>query len=298
MKLSIVIPNYNGRQLLESNFSKVISFVKNLKPGDAEIIIVDDCSRDDSISFLQQNYQKEIRLIKHTQNRGFSSAVNTGVRAANGEFIFLLNNDAYPKNNFFYNILDLFEDKKVFAISLNEENGFGPASAKFENGFVELVNRKPVKGIEKSFFVSGGSGIFRKSIWKELGGLDEKLFSPYYWEDLDICYRAMKRGYVNLWDPNSKVVHNHESTISKLNRNKVNLIRERNQILFIWKNISSSSYIKKHIGGVFSRISAHPGYLKVLVLAIVKVLAVLKLRRKEMKETTVSDEAIFAMFKS
>ena len=77
--------------------------------------------------------------------------------------------------------------------------------------------------------------------------MDEKLLSPFYWEDIDLCYRAAKRGYINLWEPRGKVVHKHESTISKFPKIYVARVKERNQLLMLWKNIHSKNLIKKHI---------------------------------------------------
>jgi GT2 family glycosyltransferase len=130
----------------------------------------------------------------------------------------------------------------------------------------------------------------------KLGGMDEKLFTPYYWEDLDLSYRAMKRGFRLLWEPKAVVNHNHESTISKLSKRKVLRIQERNELLFIWKNITSVNLFRKHMAGLLRRIFKGPGYLLIIILAICKLQIVLKERKREKKESKVSDEAIFAGF--
>ena len=152
------------------------------------------------------------------------------------------------------------------------------------------------KSVHQSFYVSGGSGVFRKSIWQELGGMDEKLLSPFYWEDIDLCYRATKRGYINLWEPNGKVVHQHESTISKFPKKYVARVKERNQLLMLWKNIHSRNLIKKHLLGLISRSFKHPGYIRIIIMALGRFSIMLKARTKEIKESKVSDETIFAQF--
>ncbi len=130
----------------------------------------------------------------------------------------------------------------------------------------------------------------------KLGGMDEVLLSPFYWEDLDLCYRAAKRGWLLLWEPSGKVVHKHESTISQLPKKYVDRIRERNQLLFIWKNLSSPILFRKHIVGLLKRVSSHPGYIRILFMALLRLRPALKARRKEKKESKISDEAIFARF--
>ncbi len=295
MKVSIVIPNYNGKYLLENNLPSVLTASKNLKNNISEIIIVDDASTDDSVHFLNSQFKNEIKLIKHTKNRGFSSAVNTGVRATSGDIILLLNSDVTPSETFLENLNEYFVDPKVFAVSLHEK-GYGAAKGSFKNGFIEIGSKIESKKQEHSFYVSGGSGLFRKSIWQELGGMDEKLLSPFYWEDIDLCFRAAKRGYINLWDPESDVIHIHESTISKLPKKYSDRIKERNQLLMLWKNIQSKTLIKKHIAGLLRRILETPGYLLIVLMAFYKIGLVLKAKRKEVKECIVSDEAVFSIY--
>lgn len=294
MKVSVVIPNFNGRKLLEKNLPSVLGAFKNKVNNIIEIIVVDDGSTDDSISFLKKNYT-DIKLIKHTKNRGFSKAVNTGVRSSKGDLILLLNNDVKPSRDFLKSVVAHFDDKKVFAVSLHEQ-GYGYAVGYFENGYIQIGMGKEDSNVHDSFYVSGGSGIFRKSIWKELSGMDETLLSPFYWEDIDICYRALKRGYKCFWEPKAKVVHDHESTVLKLSKRKVLKIKERNHLLVIWKNLQSVSLLKKHISGIFKRIIKGPGYLMVVLMALSKISIVLKLRKKEIKESSVSDEVILARF--
>lgn len=295
MKSSIVIPNYNGKELLEKNLPAVINAFENKKNNIIEVIIVDDGSSDDSVNFINQKYKGVVKLIKHTKNRGFATSVNTGVRATKGDLIVLLNSDVSPSVNFLEDMSELFEDKNVFAVSLHEK-GYGGAKGNFIDGFVEIGMKKESTKIEKSFYVSGGSGVFRKSIWQDLSGMDERLLSPFYWEDIDLCYRAIKRGYSCLWSPDSDVVHNHESTISKLPKKYVARIRERNQLLLIWKNITSRSMFLKHINFMLKRAFAHPGYFIIIFMALGKISEVLRLRKREIKESKVSDEAVFSIY--
>ena len=133
-------------------------------------------------------------------------------------------------------------------------------------------------------------------MWQALGGMDEKLLSPFYWEDIDICFRAAKRGLVNLWNPDGNVVHNHESTSSKLSKKYVNNIKERNQLLMLWKNIHSKSLMRKHLQSLLLRVLRSPGYLKIVGMALLRFGQVLKARRKEIKECVVSDEAVFQKY--
>lgn len=294
--VSIVIPNWNGRELLEKQIPFVIAAKRFEESNVREIIVVDDKSSDDSVDFLKNNFAGDVAIIRHTVNRGFSATVNTGVRTARGEFIVLLNTDAVPEKDFLRAAIPLFRDKDVFAISFHEK-GYGPARGSFKDGFVAHEPLVEDTKVQKTFWVSGGSGVFRRSLWMKIGGLDEKLFSPFYWEDVDLSYRAMKRGYKLLWDTNARIFHSHEGTVKKLPPKFTQGVRERNQLLFIWKNITSPNLFRKHLVGLLARIARHPGYIRVFFNALFYIRAVLAARSKEKKEAKISDEAILARFK-
>lgn len=293
--VSVVIPNLNGEKLLSKNLPFLLKAKKNLNNKIEEIIIVDDGSWDNSTSLLRDNFP-EVKLIKHRINRGFSASVNTGVRAAKGNLILLLNVDVVPSEDFLETTLSHFRNNKVFAVSLHEE-GYGWAKGQFLDGYIELSMGEENGESHQSFYVSGGSGVFRRSVWMELGGMDEKLLSPFYWEDIDLCYRAAKRGYLNIWEPKGIVVHKHESTIGKFPKEYVARIRERNQLLMLWKNITSPNLIQKHIVGLFARLIHHPGYIRIVFMALARLGTAIEKHKKEVKESKISDEIVFSRFK-
>jgi GT2 family glycosyltransferase len=280
---------------LGKNLPTLLSAKENPENRIAEIIVVDDGSWDGSVKFLINNYP-QVKLIKHKVNRGFSASVNTGVRMAKGDLVALLNTDVVPSKDFLTSVFKHFDNEKIFAVSLHE-SGYGCAKGSFSKGYIELSMGPESVEAQPSFYVSGGSGVFRRSIWMELGGMDEKLLSPFYWEDIDLCFRAEKRGYINLWDPDGHVVHNHESTIGKFPKSYVQRIRERNQLLVIWKNIHSPSLIRNHFTGMFRRALRHPGYLRIIFMALAKLRIVSKERRKEKKLSKLSDETVFMRHK-
>lgn len=291
MKISVVIPVWNGREFLEKNLPLLFTAADNSENRILEIIAVDDKSTDSSLEFLEAQKSK-IRLIRHRENRGFSAAVNTGVRSAKGKLVCLLNQDVTVSKNFLKRVHHHFRDSKVFAVSLHEA-GYGYAVGKFKKGFI-IHEPRQSREVAETFWVNGGSGVFRRDLWMELRGMDEALFSPFYWEDIDLSYRALKRGYKLLWEPKAKVEHKHASAIRKLKKRWVRRIQERNQLLFIWKNLTSPNLFRRHIRGLAGRILRHPGYGLIFLMALSKIRVVRKLRRREKKETKISDEAIFS----
>lgn len=296
INVSVVIPNYNGADLLRKYLPSVINASKNKRNRIKEIIIVDDASSDESVGFVKDAFP-EVILVRHKVNRGFSSTVNTGVRTAKCKLVCLLNTDVSVSENFLESVLEHFKNKIVFGVSLHEK-GYGWARGKFRDGFVVHEPGEESKNTKRSFWVSGGSGVFRRDVWHQLKGLDEELLNPFYWEDIDLCYRAQKRGYICLWEPRAKVLHQHESTVSKVTKiKKRRRIQERNQLIFIWKNITSDILFRKHMAGLFSKLLKYPGYFRILMMALPRLFIILKRRKMEKKESTVSDESIFQQFK-
>jgi GT2 family glycosyltransferase len=293
--VSVVIPSYNGLDLLSKNLPLVLKAAEHKGNQILEVIVVNDGSVDQSVDFIKQNFP-QVKVVSHKKNRGFSSAVNTGVRSSKGSLIALINNDVAPSENFLVKALGHFSDAKVFAVSFHED-GYSWAEGSFKDGFVSHGSGQNTKDVHRTLWVSGGSGIFRRDLWVKLGGMDEKLFSPYYWEDIDLGYRALKRGYELLWEPDSLVFHRHESTVSRLPKKKVQRIQERNQLIFIWKNITSANLFRKHVVGLAKRVVTHPGYLLIVASALFRLGSISKPRRRERKECKISDEAIFASFR-
>lgn len=245
MKISVVIPNYNGKKLLEKNLPAVLSAVK-----EAEIIVVDDASTDGSCEFLKENYPL-VRIIARKKNEGFASSVNSGVKEAKGDLILLLNSDVAPQEDFLHSLLPHFRDEKVFGVGCLQYSGewkgqtiHGRGIGKFERGF--LIHAPGATDKKNTLWVFGGAGVFRKSIWEKLGGMNEA-YSPFYWEDLDLSYRALKAGYKLVFEPKSIVHHEQGMSIqTTYSSNDVKTIAYRNQILFVWLNITDYSWIFLH----------------------------------------------------
>jgi len=278
---SIIIPNYNGFELLEKNMPYVLKAFNNKNNRISELVVVDDGSTDVSSKFIKKFYP-QVRLIQHKINRGFSAAVNTGVRSTKSSLIVLLNNDVVPSSDFLEDAHGLFIDEKVFAVSFHEK-GYGWAKGKFEYGFINHGQGSESKKPHITFWANGGSGAFRRDYWMKLGGMDEKLLSPFYWEDVDLSYRAMKRGWSIYWEPKAKVVHEHESTTGKIPLKYRQRIQERNQLIFIWKNITSWNLFRKHMVGLLRRLIKHPGYIRIILMSVLKLRNIYKARKKEIK---------------
>lgn len=296
MNVTVVIPVWNGEYLLRKNIDALINAKKNSRNSIHEIIVVDDASDDGSVEFLK-SYKDDIKVIKHTKNRGFATSVNRGFSYAKTPLVCLLNQDIIVTENFLDKVIRHFKDKKVFAVSLHEM-GYGPFMGFFVKGFFGFSNLEEFDKPVETMWASGSSAVFRRKIWRKLNGLDEVLFHPFYWEDVDISYRAQKRGYEIIWESSAHVVHNHKSVINEEFFSTKNLIKikERNYLLFTWKNITSTKLFREHIFELLKRVISKPTYLPIVLDALKKIKDVRRLRKRERKFSTVSDEAVYAKF--
>lgn len=290
MKFSIIIPNWNGQKLLEKNLPAVLATNAD------KIIIVDNGSTDNSLQSINSLKSSKIKVVKNKNNLGFARAVNQGVEAAKGEIVVLLNNDVVPEKDFLKLLVDDFKNPKVFAVSLNEPQ-WSWAKGKWFKGFIEHEPGPKTKNSHLSFWASGGSGAFRRNIWLKLGGFDE-LYEPFYWEDIDLSYRAWKRGYKIIWEPKSVVHHQHESTIgSHFSKNYIDFVSQRNQILFIWKNITSFKMLFEHKMALGKRLLTQPKYWRPYLAALSKLFLIFPRWFKGKIQSRVSDREIFNQFK-
>ena len=260
MNLSIIIPNYNGEKLLKKNLPKVLEAFRDYKEGRVEIIIPDDPSTDNSRQVIRnfiENIKEKHVIGKTVENRskkeaGFSKNINRGVVLSTGDILILLNSDVTPEKDFLDPLLKHFSDEKVFAVGCLDqsiEGGKvvfrGRGIGRWQRGF--LIHKAGKLDKKNTLWVSGGSSAFRKSIWIRLRGLDP-LYNPFYWEDIDLSYRALKSGYKVLFEPKSAVTHEHEKGAiqSKFKPSKIRRIAYRNQFLFVWKNIVQGRLIFSH----------------------------------------------------
>lgn len=283
---SAVIPNYNGAKLLAQNLPKV------LNNGIDEVIVVDDGSTDGSPQVLQKF--KEVKVIRNDKNLGFVKSVNKGVKSAKGDIIVLLNSDVAPSKDFLKPVLPYFKNEKVFAVNFSEPQ-FSWAKATFANGFIVHSPGPRGEAPRISFWASGGSAAYSRQKWQELGGMD-RLFHPFYWEDIDLSYRAAKRGWGIWWEPASIVHHAHGGTIEKyFSKNYIEYISARNQLIFIWKNITSQKMSAEHRKALLKKL-LQGQMIRPFFGALVKLPEIFAKRKNGERFAKLTDEEIFAKF--
>lgn len=244
MQVDIIIPNYNGLHLLARYVPVVINCCI------ANLVIVDDASTDDSVDRLNKQFP-QVEVITRDHNAGFSAAVNDGIKRTSGDIVVLLNNDIEVTPGFLDPILPLFEDETVFAASpqiiLPSKGGLdeGANTGFWRHGMFYTGQRQGIQTVTPVLYTTGCAAVYRRSMLEQLGGFDEA-YSPFYWEDADLGYRAWKRGWKSLYQPDSTVYHQHSASISRLKKGLVDSVKARNGLFFIWRNIEDQSLLKAH----------------------------------------------------
>lgn len=220
MKLSVVILNYNVRFFLEQC---IISVERAIKGLDAEIIVADNDSRDGSCEMVERRFP-HVKLIKNTDNLGFSKANNLAVAKAKGEYVCILNPDTAVSEDTFMNCINFAEqtpDLGAIGTYLIDGTGnFLPESKRnlptprrsllkmlgFTKGksgyYARSITPEARGGVE---ILVGAFMFMRRSVYNKVGGFDEDYFM--YGEDIDLSYKLMKASLTNHYLGDQLVLH-------------------------------------------------------------------------------------------
>ena len=298
MRIDIVIPNYNGADLIEKNLPVLIKHIAKYNIG--EVIISDDGSEEQNynraeefINKIKKEPQRKIKLIRNQKNAGFSSNVDKGVEEAKSELILLINTDVTVQENFLDAVLQEFEiDENLFGVGLMDESIEndktvlrGRGIAHWKKGF--LLHSRGEVDKSDTFWVSGGSSVVRRELFEKLGGFDD-LYDPFYWEDIDLSYRARKAGYHLRFENRSIVEHYHSKGAIKryYTPSQVKKIAYRNQFIFVWKNITDLSLILSHLFWLpyhllVALVHLDTAFMLGFTLAAFRLPAIIKKRKKQ-----------------
>jgi len=256
MKLSIIIVNYNVRHFLEQCLTSVYKAIPNIE---AEVFVVDNDSRDDSVAMVAEKFP-QVHLIANKDNPGFSKANNQAIRISKGEYVLLLNPDTVVEEDSFekcITFMDAHPDAGGLGVKMIDGNGiflpeskrglptpavsfykiFGlsslfPNSKKFAKYHLRYLKEDETNEID---VLSGAYMWMRKSTLDKVGLLDETFFM--YGEDIDLSYRIQLGGYKNYYFPKTKIIHYKGESTKKGNINYV----------FVFYN-AMIIFSKKHFG--------------------------------------------------
>lgn len=241
MTVTVIIPSYNGRALLEVCLPSVER--QTLPAG--EVIVVDNGSTDDTVCGLRRRWPG-VRVMALARNEGFAHAVNVGVRAAAGTHVFLLNNDVELHPDCLrHATAALAGDARAFAVQAkmlryherhllddigDEYTLFGWA---YQDGHGLPDTGGPA--VREVFSVCAGAALYDKAVLEELGGFDERYFG--YIEDVDVGFRARNRGRRSLSCAAAVAYHVGSATTGGRHNDFKIRLSARNNVWTQWKNL-------------------------------------------------------------
>jgi GT2 family glycosyltransferase len=248
---TLIIVNYNGRELLERSVPAALAAARHA--GEQAVAVADDGSTDGSIRYLATVHPEvEVMAFPH---RGFGHTCNAAVAAAGTEAIVLLNSDVVVSQDFLPPLLDdLAPD--VFAVGCKFVNRDGSltdalgnrTSCQWRRGMLYIHHETDPNLLTETcpqLYANGAGMTFLRERWLALGGFD-RLYRPFYWEDVDLGYRAWGRGWRVLYEPKSVVFHEQGRTIQRARtRERIELMSAKNAVLFTWKNLLDPALLRR-----------------------------------------------------
>jgi GT2 family glycosyltransferase len=245
LSTTAIIPVYKKLELFHDSFKNNRKHLEN-----ARVLIINDDPQSDLPNDAKLLDVSNTIFIRNSKNLGFAKTVNKAVASVETDLIMLLNSDVFLLDSSWQKAIECFQkNPKLFAISFAQDDGSGKITGRnrlyFKSGLFhhsslqyEPNSELGTRNLEllSTAWAEGGSAIFRKSMWDKLGGFDEN-FSPFYWEDVDLSFRARECAWEVLFSPGIKVIHKHESTIrSFYDGAKVNEIAYSHQLYFTKKH--------------------------------------------------------------
>ena len=266
-KIAVLVTTFNGLDLLQKHLPEVIKH----SPEAQTILVADDCSDDDTASYISQLAKKHPKLhyLRQKTNQRFAINSNLGVsRLKDHRYCLLLNNDIRPQPNYISkSVRHFLTHPKLLGVSLSEIVRENWARLLWKSGYLQYQGVTPTDSRPHiNGWISGGSSIIDIAVFRRLGGFDP-IYSPFYSEDVDLGYRAWKSGYQCLYDPQSQVHHYHASTNNRFSRHFLDYVKERNRLLTVWRNITDPAMLFSHRLTLISRVLTGPNYLKIILAA-------------------------------
>ncbi len=245
-RVTVVIPNWNTREFL----GPCLRSLRRQTFRDFETVVVDSASTDGSVGFVEESFP-EVRTICLPENRGFSGAVNAGIRASAAELVVLLNNDTeqdpqwlerlvdaadrHPEAGLFASKLVDFEDRRVLD---GAGDALRPSGFPYRLGHGE-VDRGQFDREEFVFGACAAAALYRRSVFGDVGLFDEDFFA--YCEDADLGFRAQLAGHRCLYVPGSVVYHVGSVSTGGKRSATATRLGARNSVSLLVKNLPLSA---------------------------------------------------------
>lgn len=247
---AVVILNWNGKYFLEKFLPNLIKCTE-----EAEIIVIDNCSTDNSVDFVKQNFPI-IKIIQNAKNFGYAGGYNQGLKEVKAKYFVLLNSDIEVTENWLAPMINVMESNSDIAVlqpkilDYNNKHLFEYAGG--SGGFIDFLGFPFCRGrifnsIETDnnqydnqleiFWASGSCMMVKSEIFNLLNGLDDDFFA--HMEEIDFCWRVQTLGYKIKVVPESTVYHIGGGTLPKSSPKKT-FLNFRNNYIMLLKNLPSN----------------------------------------------------------
>lgn len=244
-RLSVVILNWNGRHHLEHYLPSVVAYTT----GDAEVVVADNGSTDDSLVWLRATYPN-LRIIGLDRNYGFAGGYNRAIREVESEYVLLLNSDVEVTRGWWQPLVELLDKEADVAavapklLADRRRDSFEYAGA--SGGFIDYLGYPFCRGrilssVERDegqyddrreiFWASGAALCCRRDVFESMGGFDEDFFA--HMEEIDLQWRMQLSGWRIMVEPRSQVYHLGGGTLPASPR-KI-LLNHRNNLAMLYK---------------------------------------------------------------
>lgn len=229
MRCSIIIVNYNGWTNTRACLESLLQWENS---SDTEIIVVDNCSSDDSVNKIRTLFPNVI-VLPQNENKGFGAANNAGVNVSSGEYLFFLNNDTILTSSVIGHLISEVSNKKDAAVCApglrNSDGTFQLSFGEYPDIISEWKAKRVAndstaqRSMEPSDttpvrkdWVSGAAMMFKRDAFIHAGGFDEEYFM--YFEDSDLCKTVTKHGLSVWYAPSVTLIHLGGSSYGKRDR--------------------------------------------------------------------------------
>lgn len=269
--VSIVIPCYNNFEITMKCLRAVL---KNTRNVSYEVIIADDKSTDKTSEIA--DYVSNIKYIRNSEENGFVNNCNSGASIAIGKYIYFLNNDTQVQPDYLEPLVRTIENDSdigiVGSMLIFPDGKLQEAGAMvFQDVRGANIGRNSINIEDVSFnyvrdtdYISGAALMIKSDLFRELNGFD-KVYSPAYCEDSDLCLRVWyKKNKRVVYQPKSRVVHFEGQSFPSEEKKK--LINRNSQILFkrFFKELSSHHCSADYQTFVYKDHSSHKKQMLVI----------------------------------
>ncbi len=252
--ISIVVPCCNSGAYIGDCLDSIKASLDRCG-HDAEIIVVDDASKDDTVQLIQSHYP-EVNLLQNTRPEGFSHSCNRGARVGHGRILMFFNSDVTLEPDCIGKLSSHFLEPSesslpLFAVAakVEESDASCPDQNRilpvWKDGGIGTLHINTDHAVD-TVFACGGAVAFDHALFLRLHGYDE-IFTPGYWEDLDLCFQSVRVGWRNVYEPLAVVRHRGMSSMMRLlGCDMLSQINERNRLFFNWLNLEGSGWWWRH----------------------------------------------------